>query len=181
MVLDACPCVISLVNILWMVHQYIEECHIIKSNKEHNIHQFCISSFPFISVWCSFKISQWLVYCLMVFHLYCLCFYPSSHAYKRLIWYSYTILRWMKNNQLLFTWIPILSCWILGTVSWVHNILCPVSIDDCWFKRYWSDLTTLIDSYLLIISSFPHAFSFPEQPFTDGNKHCLHKWLLLSI
>jgi hypothetical protein len=36
---------------------------------------------------------------------------------------------------------------ITGIISWVHNILCPVSVDDCWFKGY--DLEDLFFGHFL--------------------------------
>lgn len=35
----------------------------------------------------------------------------------------------------------------IGSVSWVHNLLCSVCSDDCWFKRY-------VMAYLLLYCPF---------------------------
>jgi len=80
-----------------------------------------------------------------------------------------------------------LSLQITGIISWIHHLLCSVSIDDCWFKRYWLDLPP----HLLLIrcvfcsdiwtnSLFAFTILFlSKQSFTDGSKLFLQLWVCL--
>lgn len=60
----------------------------------------------------------------------------------------------MFSNQNLYLFL------FTGTVSWIHYILCSISIDDWWFKRYMMLLAFLTFIHVCYLFILKHVFLF---------------------